>query len=178
SVRDRRGSRCPPEGALPYRPLSCPPSGLVGGVRQERRVARALDRRREHPLVRRARPRDSARNDLAALRDERSEKLHVLVVDVVDLLGTEPTDPATADEPALTTSSCGSHLARLLFAFGLVLGRFGKHLGRGGLGALASSAATGRRAGRSLRLELLGALEVLVDTARWCWRRSCSSSVP
>ena len=42
--------------------------------------------------MRRANARDAARNDLAPLRHEGVQQLHVLVVDVVDLLDAEAAD--------------------------------------------------------------------------------------
>src|ERR1051326_6938618 len=58
----------------------------LGRKRQQRDIAGFLDGIAEAPLVRRADARDTPRNDLAALRDEGVQKLHVLVVDVIDLL--------------------------------------------------------------------------------------------
>src|SRR5262245_20463389 len=60
-------------------------------VRQEREVARALDRRRQLPLIRRAGARDPARNDLAGLRDVRLQRREIFVVDLLDAFGREAT---------------------------------------------------------------------------------------
>src|SRR6185295_4401904 len=70
---------------------------LVRHVGNERELARALERGLQLPLVHRARARDPARQDLAALRHERPEQLHVLVVDVVDLVRAELADLAAAE---------------------------------------------------------------------------------
>src|ERR1019366_5315379 len=61
-----------------------------GRERQQRDVPRLLDRVREPALVRRAHARNAARHDLAPLRHEGVQHLHVLVVDIVDLLDAEP----------------------------------------------------------------------------------------
>src|SRR5919199_6313432 len=56
-------------------------SGLVAAdVRDERQVARLLDRRRELPLVARADAAQAARQDLAVVGDEAAERPVVLVV--------------------------------------------------------------------------------------------------
>src|SRR5689334_9720735 len=51
----------------------------------------------------RARPRDAPRQNLAALRHERPDQLHVLVVDVVDLVRAELADLAAAEQRAALT---------------------------------------------------------------------------
>src|SRR3989442_15787669 len=61
----------------------------VCNVRNQRDLARALDRDLQLALVHRARAGDSARQDLAALRHEGPDKLHVLLVDVVVLVRAE-----------------------------------------------------------------------------------------
>src|SRR5437660_2681927 len=58
--------------------------------RKQRDVARLLDRVGEPPLVRRAHARDAAGDDLAALGHKGVKHLHVLIVDVVDLIDAEP----------------------------------------------------------------------------------------
>src|SRR6266849_11114937 len=68
------------------------------GVRQQREVARALDRRRELALVMGARAGDARRDDLAVLADEILEQLDVLVVDPLDLLGGEAAELAPFEE--------------------------------------------------------------------------------
>src|SRR5438876_11981642 len=68
------------------------------GVRHQREVARALDRRRELALVVGARAGDPRRDDLAVLADEVLEQLDVLVVDPLDLLGGEAAELAPLEE--------------------------------------------------------------------------------
>src|ERR1700683_1133235 len=58
--------------------------------RQQGDIARLLDGVGEPPLVRGADAGNAARDNLAALRHERVEQLHVLVIDVVDLLHAKP----------------------------------------------------------------------------------------
>src|SRR5438067_4867772 len=70
----------------------------IRDVRYERDLARALDRDLQLALVHRARAGDSARQNLAALGHERPDQLHVLVVDVVDLVRAELADLAPAEE--------------------------------------------------------------------------------
>src|ERR1700681_927467 len=78
-------------------------ASLVCDVRNQGDLARALDRRLQLALVHRARARDTPRQDLAALRHERPQQLHVLVVDVVDLVRTELAHLSAAEHrPALT----------------------------------------------------------------------------
>src|SRR5262245_13153754 len=72
----------------------------VHDVRNQRDLACALDRRLQLPLVHRAGARDAARQDLAALGDERPQELDVLVVDVVDLVRAELADLAAAEQRA------------------------------------------------------------------------------
>src|SRR5947209_8740351 len=69
-------------------------------VRNQRDLARALDRRLQLPLMHRAGARDAPRENLAALGHERPDQLHVLVVDVVDLVRAELADLATTEERA------------------------------------------------------------------------------
>src|SRR5437763_12315290 len=64
-------------------------SVLIRHIGNERDLPRALDRGLQLALVHRARARDPPRQDLAALGDERADQLHVLVVDVVDLVRAE-----------------------------------------------------------------------------------------
>src|ERR1035441_7871918 len=65
--------------------------------RQQGDVARLLDGVGQPPLVRGADAGNAARDNLAALRHERVEQLHVLVIDVVDLLHTEPANFLAAE---------------------------------------------------------------------------------
>src|SRR5690606_19465 len=62
---------------------------VVGSERQERDVARTLDRERERPLMLGAGARDTPGHDLAALGDEVLQALRVLVVDRQRLVGAE-----------------------------------------------------------------------------------------
>src|SRR6201986_5124399 len=66
--------------------LACPSC-----KRQQRDIARLLDRRRQPVLVRSAHARQTPRHDLAALGHELPEQPVVLVVDVFDLLDAELT---------------------------------------------------------------------------------------
>src|SRR5712671_6273521 len=77
-----------------------PQSALVRDIRDQRNLPRALDRGLQLPLVHRARARDAPRQNLAALGHERPDQLHVLVVDVVDLVRTELADLAPAEQRA------------------------------------------------------------------------------
>src|ERR1043165_8825788 len=70
---------------------------LVRHVRDKRDLPRALDGDLQLPLVHRAGARDAARQNLAALRHERAQELHVLVVDVVDLVRAELADLAAPE---------------------------------------------------------------------------------
>src|SRR5438552_18506396 len=70
---------------------------LIRHVRNERNLTRAFDRNLQLPLVHRAGARDAPRQDLAAFGHERSQQLHVLVVDVVDLVRAELADLAPAE---------------------------------------------------------------------------------
>src|SRR5262245_15024721 len=87
---------------------------LVRDVRDQRDLARALDRRLQLTLVHRAGARDAPRQDLAALRDERADQLDVLVVDVVDLVRAELADLAAAEQRAALPLGL---VAALLVAF-------------------------------------------------------------
>src|SRR6266581_7885886 len=58
----------------------------VGGERDERQRARALDGLHDLPLVLGAGPRDAPREDLRALGRERLHQAHVLVINEGDLL--------------------------------------------------------------------------------------------
>src|ERR1700760_4662865 len=55
-------------------------------VRQQRKLASALDRSRDLHLVAQARARDPPRADLALLGDELAQRRDVLVVDLLDLV--------------------------------------------------------------------------------------------
>src|SRR5436309_3050184 len=86
---------------------------LIRHVRNERDLTGALDRQLQLPLVHGSRARDAPRQDLAPLWHERSQQLHVLVVDVVDLVRAELADLPAAEH--------GTALADLLVARFLVL---------------------------------------------------------
>src|SRR5436190_10721258 len=74
----------------------------VRDVRNQRDLTSALERGLQLPLVHRAGARNAARQDLPALRHERTQQLCVLVIDVVDLVRTELADLAAAEHrPAL-----------------------------------------------------------------------------
>src|SRR5262245_61194945 len=73
---------------------------LIRHVRNERDLPGPLDRGLQFALVHRAGARDATRQDLAALGDERSDQLHVLVVDVVDLVRAELAHLAAAEQRA------------------------------------------------------------------------------
>src|SRR5512139_4099386 len=83
-------------------------SPSVRHVRNQRQLPRALDGRLQPPLVRRAHARDPPRQDLAAIRHERRQHPHVLVVDVVDLLDAELAELAAPEQrPALPRAPLG-----------------------------------------------------------------------
>src|SRR6266545_1150837 len=71
---------------------------LVRGEGDQRQMARPLDRLLQEALVPGAGPGDPPRQDLRALGDELLQQLHVLVVDVVDLVRAELADLAAAEE--------------------------------------------------------------------------------
>src|SRR5688572_16661914 len=73
---------------------------LVGDVGNQRQLPRPLDGGLQLALVQGAGARDPPRLDLAALRQERREQPHVLVVDVVDLLRAELAHAAATEEAA------------------------------------------------------------------------------
>src|SRR6266508_2197000 len=68
------------------------------GVRHQREIARALDRRRELALVMGARSSDPRRDDLAVLADEVLQQIDVLVVDPLDLLSGEAAELAALEK--------------------------------------------------------------------------------
>src|SRR5262245_1526184 len=75
---------------------------LVGYVRNQRDLARALDRHLQLALMHRARAGNAPWQNLAPLGHERRQQLHVLVVDVVDLVRAELADlPAPEHRAAL-----------------------------------------------------------------------------
>src|SRR5262249_28047427 len=82
--------------------------------RQQRDVARLLDRQGKPPLVRRANARQTPGNDLSTLRDKLREQTNVLVVDVLDLLDAELADFLTPEilAPALAATRTTRTAAR------------------------------------------------------------------
>src|SRR4029079_4204840 len=75
---------------------------LLRRVRDQRQLARPHDRRPQLSLVQRAGPRNTPRQHLGALGHERHQELHILVVDVVDLVRAELADLAPPEHrPAL-----------------------------------------------------------------------------
>src|SRR5207244_2359930 len=65
---------------------------VLGGVREQRHVAGALERRGEHPLVLRAGAALAARVDLAAVADVAADAADFLEVDLLDLVHAERAD--------------------------------------------------------------------------------------
>src|SRR6185503_6938178 len=121
---------------------------MLVGVRQEREIARALDRRRQLPLIRRAGPRDPARNDLAGLRDVGFQRNEILVVDLFHALSREATK--------LLASKITSHVAPVPFLRISLLCHYSRSISAGSSPNVASGllkSATGRggrsRGGRS-----------------------------
>jgi hypothetical protein len=64
-------------------------------------VSRALDGQSKLPLMGGAHTADSARQDLAALRDEVPQELAVFEIDVSDLFGAELADPLAPNRKPL-----------------------------------------------------------------------------
>src|SRR5215471_13566433 len=73
---------------------------LLRHVRNERQLPRARDRGLERALVLRARARNPARLDLAALGNEGRQQPDILVIDVINLVRAELADAAPTEEPA------------------------------------------------------------------------------
>jgi hypothetical protein len=78
--------------------------GLVGGVGQERYVARPLDGFGQHALVRSASPADAARQNLTALRNKALKQLHVFVINEVNFFATEAADLTAMHATASATA--------------------------------------------------------------------------
>src|SRR5215831_14726129 len=91
------------------------------GVRQERQVPRALDGRGELALVARAVPADAPRDDLAALRQEDSQRLRVLVVDVELFVRAEAAHLVAREHLAAGTAALLLRALRDDFHHGLLL---------------------------------------------------------
>src|SRR5204862_3810230 len=71
-------------------------------ARTERDLSRALERGPQRPLMHGAGARDPPRQNFPALGHEWPDQLHVLVIDVVDLVRAELADLAPAEQgPAL-----------------------------------------------------------------------------
>src|SRR5512139_2655965 len=75
------------------------------GVRQQREEARALDRRVELALVVRLRAGQAGRRDLAVFADEVTQRLDVLVVDLVDLLSGEAAEALALEQRILLVAA-------------------------------------------------------------------------
>src|ERR1051325_3141890 len=84
---------------------------LVSRERQQRGDARALDGVLQLALMQRARAGDAARKNLAALGDELLQRLHVLEVDVLDLLDAELADALAAIEELLLAALLSARTA-------------------------------------------------------------------
>src|SRR5207248_3584351 len=76
--------------------LSC--ASLVGHIRDQRNLPGPLDRRLQLALMHGAGAGDAPGQNLPALGNERAEQLHVLVVDIVDLVRAELADLAAAEQ--------------------------------------------------------------------------------
>src|SRR4030088_3020846 len=76
------------------------PLPLIGHIGDQCDLPRAFDRRLQLALVHGAGARNAARQNLAALGHERPNQLHVLVIDVVDLVRAELADLAPAKQRA------------------------------------------------------------------------------
>src|SRR5882672_10999557 len=68
-------------------------------IRQERDVARALDRAREHSMMLGAVARGTAGDELAALGDEISQKRHVFIIDIDHAIDAEAAGFAAGGAP-------------------------------------------------------------------------------
>src|SRR5262249_2506991 len=78
--------------------MTCISPSVEIGVWQQRQEASALHRRRQLPLVMRARAGDARRDDLAVLADEVLQQVDVLVVDPLDLLRREAAELAALEQ--------------------------------------------------------------------------------
>ena len=94
---------------------------VLGGVRKQRHVTRALERRREHPLVLGARAALAARVDLATLADVAADATDLLVVDLLHLVDAERTDLATRPAPATAASSAVAAVAAVTAAVAIAV---------------------------------------------------------
>src|SRR6202035_4127448 len=85
--RVHRATRRPSAGSPALRLLTlavAAPTAALGNVREQRKLAGALDRPGELALVAAARPGDPARADLAAVGDEPTQRREFLVIDLLD----------------------------------------------------------------------------------------------
>jgi hypothetical protein len=90
---------------VPLRAVGCLE---LGSERQQRNRAGLLDRPRQLALERRARARQAARNDLAAVGHKLLQQPHVAVADRVDLLHRKLADLLAAEElPSARTTGAG-----------------------------------------------------------------------
>src|SRR5690606_8056818 len=94
---------------------------VVVGVRDQREEAGTLDRERQLALVARLGAGDAARHDLAVLGEVLAQGVEILVVDLLDTLGGELAELATAEElghgcapQAASVGSVGSAVSALL----------------------------------------------------------------
>jgi len=73
---------------------------VCGSERQQSDAARALDRRRQQPLMSRAIAGDPARRHLAALADEGRYRPQILIIDPQAFIGAKTTNLAPEHRPA------------------------------------------------------------------------------
>src|SRR5688572_384453 len=88
----------------------------IGGERQQRGDARALDGVLQLALMQRAGAGNAARQNLSALGDELLERLHVFEVDVLDLLDAELADALAAIEELLLAALLSARTAATVVA--------------------------------------------------------------
>src|SRR5258708_7411242 len=124
---------------------------VLRGVLQERHVARALERRGEHPLVLRARAALAARVDLAAVADVATDAADLFEVDLLDLVHAEGADLAaraarSAIAGTVTTAVIATAIARPAARAAAVTTRTGTILTH-----LVSFVRTGSRPDRTFR---------------------------
>src|SRR5688572_16691882 len=114
STPRHRGGPTRPEPAAsrsaPGKSRSCAPRS-VGGERNQRHRAGALDRVLQLALVQRAGAGNAARQDLASLRDELLKHLHVFEIDVLELLDAELADALAAIEELLLAALLSARTA-------------------------------------------------------------------
>src|SRR5579859_2584554 len=125
---------------------------VLGGVREEGHVARALQRRGEHPLVLRAGAALAARIDLAAVADVAADAADLFEVDLLDLVHAERADlsaraPRSAEAGTVATAVIATAVARPTARAGAVATRTGTILAH--LSSLRTDLRTGSRPGRT-----------------------------